>query len=131
MFDILRTKEQLGYYVDASFFMSGGILGVCITVNSQATKFTPEHINDRIETFVEWFIEEKLKFLSDDEFNQKIEAMIRQEKTADTNLGEEFARNWNRISANDYMFDEWEERVKLLENCKKEDVLRCSTFWMR
>ena len=125
VFDILRTKEQLGYYVDASFFMSGGILGVCITVNSQATKFTPEHINDRIETFVEWFIEEKLKFLSDDEFNQKIEAMIQQEKTADTNLGEEFARNWNRISANDYMFDQWEERVKLLENCKKEDLLRC------
>ena len=42
--------------------------------------------------------------------------------TADTNLGDEFYRNWNRISSKDYMFDFQEEYVRILSACSKKDV---------
>ena len=51
-------------------------------VNSQATKFTAEHIHDRIEAFVKWFVEDKMNFLSDDEFNEMILTLIKKTKTA-------------------------------------------------
>ena len=61
VFDILRTKEQLGYTVFSMLRNTYGILGVSITVNSQATKFSPDHVNERIEAFLKWFIGEKMK----------------------------------------------------------------------
>lgn len=39
VFDTLRTKEQLGYDVYCTNRNTFGIMGVSITVNSQADKF--------------------------------------------------------------------------------------------
>lgn len=124
VFNILRTKEQLGYSVGASLSNTGGILGVCIKVTSQATKFTADYIHDRIEAFVKWFIEEKMELLSDNEFNDIIDTVIKKTKSADITLGEEFLRNWDRIISKDYMFDFLEEQAKLLKTCTKQDVIR-------
>ena len=56
-FDTLRTKEQLGYAVYSMLRNTYGILGISITVNSQATKFSADHVNERIESFLTWFLE--------------------------------------------------------------------------
>ena len=122
IFNVLRTKEQLGYAVYTDLINSGGILGISITVQSPATKFTSDHIHERIEQFVKWFCEEKIKVMSDDEFNQRICTFKKAVVTADTNLGDEFYRNWNRINSKDYMFDFQEEYVRILSTCSKKDV---------
>ena len=124
LFNVLRTQEQLGYSVHANLVNTGGILGTCITVKSPAHKFTPEHIHDRIEAFIDWFIEDKLLNLSDDEFQKMISTMIKKVKTKDVNLGEEFDRNWNRIISRDYLFDVMVEDAKLLASCSKTDVYK-------
>ena len=63
-----------------------------------------------------------MKVMSDDEFDQRICTFKKAVVTADTNLGDEFYRNWNRISSKDYMFDFQEEYVKILSTCSKKDV---------
>ena len=77
VFDILRTKEQLGYTVFSMLRNTYGILGVSITVNTQATKFSADHVNARIEAFLEWFIEEKLGNLDDAEFEETVATLIK------------------------------------------------------
>ena len=64
-----------------------------------------------------------MKIMSDDEFNQRICTFKKAVVTADTNLGDEFYRNWNRISSKDYMFDFQEEYVRILSTCSKRDVI--------
>lgn len=39
VFDMLRTKEQLGYSVFSMMRYTFGILGFSVTVNTQADKF--------------------------------------------------------------------------------------------
>jgi hypothetical protein len=36
----------------------------------QATKFSAEHVDSRIEAFVDWFTDDKLANLSDEDFSQ-------------------------------------------------------------
>merc|ERR1711936_751370 len=83
VFDILRTKEQLGYTVFSMLRNTYGILGISVTVNSQATKFTTDHVDSRIEAFLEWFINDKLGKLTNDEFNTTITTLIKMKSQAD------------------------------------------------
>lgn len=39
VFNFLRTKEQLGYHVYCTNHNTYGILGLSVTVNTQANKF--------------------------------------------------------------------------------------------
>ena len=48
-FDILRTKEQLGYYIDCSFRRSRGVLGLEIVIQGEKH---PTYLESRIENFL-------------------------------------------------------------------------------
>ncbi len=37
----------------------------------QASKFSPQHVDGRIDTFLEWFLNEKLAKMPEDEFKVK------------------------------------------------------------
>ena len=58
VFDTLRTQEQLGYAVNMVMRNTYGVLGLTVTVNTQATKFTPQHVDERIETFFKDFVKD-------------------------------------------------------------------------
>ena len=60
IFDTLRTQEQLGYAVSMCLRNTYGVFGISVTVNTQATKFTAQHVDKRIEAFFENFIKEQL-----------------------------------------------------------------------
>ena len=60
----------------------------------QATKFTPEFVDERIEAFVDWFIGDKLSKLTDGDYETAIATLVKEQKTADVKLSEEFDRNW-------------------------------------
>ena len=42
-FDILRTREQLGYGVFCDFKNTSGIIGICVIVATQADNFRSVH----------------------------------------------------------------------------------------
>lgn len=50
-FNILRTKEQLGYVVSISTQNTNNILGYIITVHSQEEKHSAYYVEQRIENF--------------------------------------------------------------------------------
>jgi len=123
VFDMLRTKEQLGYAVYAMLRNTYGILGISITVNSQATKFSADHVNERIESFLTWFVEDKLANLKDEEFDHFVDTLIKAKKEADVSLSEEVDRNWAEIASGEYLFDRHEKTIQLLENCEKKKMI--------
>ena len=61
----------------------------------QATKFTADFVDERIEAFVDWFLGDKLKKLEDAEYESTIATLVKAQKTADVTLSEEFNRNWS------------------------------------
>ena len=124
VFDTLRTKEQLGYSVFSMLRNTHGIIGLSITVNTQATKFTADHVDERIEAFIDWYVNDKLKNLTDDEFDEVITTLIKQKSQADVTLHEEFSRYWNEITNSEYLFERNQHEIKLLESCDKKEMIK-------
>lgn len=89
----------------------------------KATKFTAEHVDSRIEAFIDWFTDEKLANLSDDDFNQIVTSLIKAKKAADVTLEEEVNRNWNEIISGEYLFDRSAKEIDLLESCGKSAMV--------
>ena len=50
-FDILRTKEQLGYVVYNKFNQASGVCGLCFVIQSE---YSTSYLDDRIEAFIAW-----------------------------------------------------------------------------
>ena len=86
VFDTLRTQEQLGYQVSIQLRNTHGVLGVSVTVNTQATKFTPEHVDERIGVFFENFM---AKELTEERVAEAVAALVKQKLRADVTLEEE------------------------------------------
>jgi len=119
VFDTLRTQEQLGYHVTITLRNTHGVLGMSVTVNTQATKFTAEHVDKRIEAFFESFIE---KELSEEKVAEAVSALTKLKTRADVTLEEEMMRNWNEINNKEYLFDRPEKEVEVLSRIGLEDV---------
>ena len=121
LFNQLRTLEQLGYNVFCLMRDTFGILGYSITVCTQATKYTTEHVDDRIEQFMESFNELVLK-MTEEEFNNVKEALIKLKQCADIHLKEEIYRNWAEITTREYLFDRFEREIAAVESITLEEL---------
>lgn len=121
MFNQLRTKEQLGYDVSCSHQNLYGILGYSVTVQTQADKYTTEHVNKRIEDFLLSF-NKILKDCSEEDLNDVKEALRKEKQCADIDLEEEVMRNWHEITSWQYMFDRLEKEVLAIKNIKLQDL---------
>lgn len=104
LFNQLRTQEQLGYDVSCLLRDTYGVFGYSITVCTQADKFSVDQIDDRIEAFLKSFYE-KLESMSDKDFQNHKEGLIKLKQCADIHLKEEVTRNWAEIKCGEYMFD--------------------------
>lgn len=104
LFNQLRTQEQLGYDVFCLLRDTYGVFGYSISVCTQADKFSVKHVDDRIEEFLKSFYE-KLESLSDKDFENHKEGLIKIKQCADIHLREEVIRNWAEIKCGEYMFD--------------------------
>jgi secreted Zn-dependent insulinase-like peptidase len=89
----------------------------------QATKFTPDHVDERIEAFIYSFLNKKLQNLSDEEFNTAVQTLIKQNREPDITLNNEFSRNWYEISSQDYLFDRREKEIKVYETLEKAAMI--------
>ncbi|TRY68749.1 hypothetical protein TCAL_02496 [Tigriopus californicus] len=122
VFDRLRTQEQLGYQTFSMLRNTFGVLGLSITICSQASKFSAEHVDSRIEAFMEWFLNERLAKMDQQEFDEVRETLVKLKKTADVTLKEEVDRNWSEICSREYLFDRCGQEIEILEQCTKQEV---------
>ncbi|KAJ8983824.1 hypothetical protein NQ317_008950 [Molorchus minor] len=121
LFDILRTKEQLGYHVYCSIRDTFGILGYTLTVNTQATKYTSSYIDGRIEEFLK-HTQKLLADLTEEELEQTKEDLIKTKLCVDVHLKEEVDRNWAEIISDDYIFDRIKQEVEAINNVKIGEI---------
>lgn len=122
LFDTLRNKEQLAYDVSFTLRDNFGILGYSIIVNSQETKFTAEHVDDRIENFRRE-LKSIINEMSDDDFNAIKASLGKNKLNEDNKLSEEVQRNWAEITTDEYEFDRPHKEVEHLSAITKDQLL--------
>jgi len=119
VFDTLRTQEQLGYAVSMTLRNTYGVFGLSVTVNTQATKFTADHVDLRIENFFKEFI---ASHLTEEEVGEAVSALTKLKLRADVTLEEEVHRNWQEITSKEYIFNRNEKEVAILAEIGLEDI---------
>lgn len=123
VFNILRTKEQLGYDVGCDIANLYGILGLTISVHYQADKFQPQYINERIEAFLTEF-KSTLRNLTAADYKDFQNSLINILQSPDIDLEQEVSRNWSEITSGEYMFDRISKEVDYIKNTTLEDVIQ-------
>ncbi|CAL4145200.1 unnamed protein product, partial [Meganyctiphanes norvegica] len=119
LFDFLRTKEQLGYHVYGTVRNTFSILGLSVTVNTQANKFSVSHVDERIEAFLKEFVMH-LRNLKQEELEALRETLKSMKQTVDLTLKEEVDRNWAEISCGEYIFDRLKREIDLIPQITTE-----------
>lgn len=94
-------------------------------INTQATKYTTQHIDSRIESFVK-HVRNLLKRLKKDELEELKTTLIKMKRTKDVDMKQEVDRNWSEITEGHYMFDRLEKEIELVGGIGLEDLKQ---FW--
>ncbi|GAU94160.1 hypothetical protein RvY_05985 [Ramazzottius varieornatus] len=118
-FDILRTKEQLGYIVFSSVKNVSGVLGLQVLVQSHKS---PAHCDQRIENF----LTEMQKFvthLPETEFKTHVEALAVRRLEKPKTIDQQAAKLWNEIYCRQYNFVRDEIEVAELRKLTKQDLI--------
>ncbi|XP_074109698.1 nardilysin [Cotesia typhae] len=121
LFNQLRTQEQLGYDVSCLLRDTYGVFGYSITVCTQADKFSVDQIDDRIEAFLKSFYE-KLESMSDKDFQNHKEGLLKLKQCADIHLKEEVTRNWSEIKCGEYMFDRLTQEINEIHRISLKEL---------
>ncbi|XP_075901317.1 nardilysin-like isoform X2 [Nelusetta ayraudi] len=121
-FDFLRTKETLGYQVYPTCRNTSGVLGFSVTVETQATKFSSEFVEVKIEEFLQVF-GQRLSSLSRDAFRSQVRALIQLKQCEDAHLGEEVERHWFEVVTQQYIFTRLSKEVEALKQVTQEELL--------
>lgn len=125
LFNMLRTKEQLGYSVYCSARDTFGVLGYTITVNTQASKNSTQYVDERIENFLK-YTKELLNDLNEVKFEKVKENTIKMKQCIDVHLKEEVDRNWSEIVSGDYIFNRINEEIEAI---RKTDLKTVRSWW--
>ncbi|XP_072244932.1 nardilysin-like [Leuresthes tenuis] len=121
-FDFLRTKETLGYQVYPTCRNTSGVLGFSVTVETQATKFSSEFVEAKIEEFLVSF-GECLSALTEEAFKTQVTALVKLKECEDAHLGEEVDRNWFEVITQQYVFDRLYKEIEALKVFTKEELV--------
>ncbi|XP_034562091.1 nardilysin b [Notolabrus celidotus] len=121
-FDFLRTKETLGYQVYPTCRNTSGVLGFSVTVETQATKFSTEFVETKIEEFLVSF-GERLSSLSEEAFKTQVNALIKLKECEDAHLGEEVDRNWFEVVTQQYVFNRLNKEIEALKLFSQEELV--------
>ncbi|XP_058457946.1 nardilysin-like isoform X2 [Malaya genurostris] len=123
LFDILRTKEQLGYDVSTTIRDNFGVKGLSITVHSQEDKFSYQYIDEKIEFFNRKFIQ-ILEDMPESDFKLVKSSLLKSKQIIDTSLKNEVIRNWAEITSEQYIFNRNKLEMEHIEELTKSDILK-------
>ncbi|KAJ8667813.1 hypothetical protein QAD02_009476 [Eretmocerus hayati] len=118
-FNVLRTKEQLGYIVFSGIRRSHGVQGLRVIVQSNKH---PQFVEERIDAFME-SMQEYIEGLSDTEFNDHKESLATQRLEKPKQMSSQSGVYWNEIVAQQYNFDRANIEVAYLRTITRDQVL--------
>ncbi|XP_052752043.1 nardilysin-like [Galleria mellonella] len=121
VFNILRTKEQLGYSVFSRMRYTFGVLGFSVTVNTQVDKFSVSHVDTRVEAFLKKFARD-MRRLSEKTLQTTKTSLVQLKHTTDYELKEEVERNWREIVSREYQFQRLFMEAEAIEKTKLSDI---------
>ncbi|KAI9615330.1 hypothetical protein KEM48_005619 [Puccinia striiformis f. sp. tritici PST-130] len=103
-FNRLRTNEQLGYLV-------------------RSYTLYPQFVESRIEHFLHWFLENKLRAIPDDEFEEMKTSLINKALEDFKNMSDETSHYWMHIKAGYYGFEQRFKDVEIIKKITKESMI--------
>jgi secreted Zn-dependent insulinase-like peptidase len=115
-FNILRTKEQLGYSVYVALHTKDNSNLLAIHLQHQENKHSSKSIAERVKKF---FVEN----LSNENFYKIKENEIKRLRQGLLILSNEANYNFARITNNTHIFDEYEKQAVVLEGITKQNVI--------
>ncbi|PPQ98811.1 hypothetical protein CVT24_003365 [Panaeolus cyanescens] len=120
-FNVLRTREQLGYIVSCSSWSLAGSTdrGLRIVVQSEKK---PNYLEERVEAFLDE-MKDKLQEMTEDELEHHKSALEKKWLEAHKNLGEEVGRYTVYINNGQWDFMRNERSAAVLKTLKKQDVV--------
>lgn len=117
MYDQLRTKEQLGYYVGAMILDTRGVQAMVYSV--QSAEYSPVKLEERIFSFIRAFKEE---ILTEQMFNDYKKGLLSRRKKGFRDMNEESEYLFNNMKSYqmvDQLEIEWsriDNEINYLEN---------------
>ncbi|KAF7969517.1 hypothetical protein HWV62_27003 [Athelia sp. TMB] len=121
-FNVLRTKEQLGYIVHcSSWVLSGaGSSGVRIVVQSEKG---PAYLETRVDAFLD-SMQAVMESMSEEEFAEQKDGLERRLTEKMKTVSEETNLFWSHIDSGYLDFLRRKQDALTLKSIKKDDVLR-------
>ena len=113
-FDVLRTKESLGYIVHTGTQREGYAVTLLVVV--QSNKVSARVLEGRIEAFLASYTAHLEESMSDDDFAQHVAALGQSRLQAVSTLGAESRRAWAEISTRHFTFERDFEQMEYLMN---------------
>lgn len=122
-YNTLRTAEQLGYVVDFRAMDRCGVLAYSITVESKATNFSTDFVDERIEAFRTELLS-IIEKLPDVEFEQRKAMMTTSLLSKDKSLRQEVDRNWLEVVSEQRIFDRNHRNAEIIPSVTKEEFVQ-------
>uniref|UniRef100_A0AAX7TMD8 Nardilysin convertase n=1 Tax=Astatotilapia calliptera TaxID=8154 RepID=A0AAX7TMD8_ASTCA len=117
-----NSEVTVYYQVYPTCRNTSGVLGFSVTVETQATKFSSEFVEAKIEEFLVSF-GECLSGLSDEAFGTQVTALIKLKECEDAHLGEEVDRNWFEVVTQQYVFDRLNKEIEVLKTFTQQELV--------
>ncbi|XP_043685976.1 insulin-degrading enzyme isoform X1 [Vespula pensylvanica] len=119
-FNILRTKEQLGYIVFSGIRRTNGVQGLRVIIQSDKH---PKYVEKRIDEFMNTMLNH-ITTMSEEEFNRHKESLAAQRLEKPKMLTSLTTDFWNEISSQQYNFDRANIEVAYLKTITQEQILQ-------
>ncbi|KAF7268841.1 hypothetical protein GWI33_018185 [Rhynchophorus ferrugineus] len=119
-FNVLRTKEQLGYIIFSGVRKSNGVQGLRIIVQSDKH---PVYLDSRIEAFLSSMLT-YIKEMNEKEFLRHREALACQRLEKPKQLSALSSQFWSEITSQQYHFAREESEVAYLRTLNKDDIIQ-------
>ncbi|PIK49484.1 putative insulin-degrading enzyme isoform X5 [Apostichopus japonicus] len=118
-FDMLRTKEQLGYIVFSGVRRSNGVQGLRFVIQSDKP---PQYLDHRIEAFLV-SMKSYINEMTDEDYQKNVAALAMKRSEKPKRLASEAIRHWTEISSRQYNFERDEIEVENLKSITKGDLI--------
>lgn len=102
-FDCLRTEEQLGYSVQCGCRYINGSIGLEFMIQSSCQ--TPEAMVTLVEQFIASFYQQHVKILSDEDFDDQINALVESLTETPASLSREAKDLWTEVMERRLMWE--------------------------
>lgn len=116
LFNVLRTKQQLGYSVGISPTSTADVLGFLISVTSDKH---PREVEAAVEAFCADAVQ-LLRGLSSAQFEQHVDSLAALRLEPHKNIGEQAEEHWQAVWRARYDFYD-----RYLVRCLRFGLLRC------